>query len=151
MKSGKRAHKGPLPHGYKPELDTTPELSAEYVSRFQQLIGILRWAVELGRIDIQIEVAIMSQYQMNPREGHLEALYLIFHFLWKNQRKRLVMDPIAPPIDQKAFHNPALKEWKVFYGDVEEAMPPRMPDPLGPPVYTAGFVDSDHASNVVTR
>ena len=61
------------------------------------------------------------------------------------------MDPIAPPIDQKAFHNPALKEWKVFYGDVEEAMPPRMPDPLGPPVYTAGFVDSDHASNVVTR
>lgn len=151
LKSGKRNHKGPLPPGYKPELDTTPELKADYVSRYQQLIGILRWAVELGRIDIQIEVAIMSQYQMNPREGHIEALYLIFHYLWKHPKKRLVMDPAIPNIDQTAFNNTDLKAWETFYGDVEEAMPPRMPEPLGPPVYTGGFVDSDHASNVITR
>lgn len=151
LKSGKRNHKGPLPPGYKPELDTTPELRIEHVSRYQQLIGILRWAVELGRIDIQIEVAIMSQYQMNPREGHLEALYLVFHYLWKHPRKRIVMDPAVPNINQQAFNNADIKDWEPFYGDVEEAMPPRMPEPLGEPMYTACFVDSDHASNVVTR
>ena len=87
LKSGKRPHKGPLPHGYKAELDVTDKCDADMTSRFQQLIGILRWAVELGRIDIQVEVANMSQYQASPREGHLEALYLIFHYLSKNLKK----------------------------------------------------------------
>ena len=43
---------GALPASYKPEVDVTEECDAGYVSRYQQLIGILRWAVELGRIDI---------------------------------------------------------------------------------------------------
>ena len=60
LKSGARPHKGPLPAAYKAELDVTDECDAEHISRFQQLIGILRWAIELGRIDIQIEVALLS-------------------------------------------------------------------------------------------
>jgi len=36
---------------------------------------MLRWAVEIGRVDIQIDVAIMSQYLAAPRTGHLEAVY----------------------------------------------------------------------------
>jgi hypothetical protein len=103
LKSGKRNHKGPLPPGYKPELDITKELDAEKVQRYQQLIGILRWAVELGRVDIAIEVAILSQYQANPREGQLEALYLIFHFLSKNPLRRLAFDARVPACDENAF------------------------------------------------
>ena len=34
----------------------------------------------------------MLQYQANSREGHLETLYLIFHFLSKNLLRRLVFD-----------------------------------------------------------
>ena len=59
----KHPHKGPLPHGYKTNLDVMDECDAKHVSRFQQLIGILRSAVDLGRVDIQIEVALLSQYQ----------------------------------------------------------------------------------------
>lgn len=149
LKTGPRKHKGPLPPSYKPELDTTDECNAEMTSRYQQLIGILRWAVELGRVDIMVEVALMSQYQMNPRSGHLEALYLIFHYLWKNPRKRLVMDPLEPAIDESVFQNNT--DWTEFYGDVVEEDPPRMPEPLGKPVATSTFVDANHASNVVTR
>ena len=149
LKSGKCPHKGPLPHGYKPELDVTDECDAQHVQRYQQLIGILRWAVELGRVDIQVEVAIMSQYQASPRQGHLEALYLIFHFLWKNPRKRLVMDPCYPDVDKSAFNGAA--DWKEFYGDVKEELPPGMPEPLGEPVMQTEFVDTNHANNVVTR
>ena len=61
LKGGKRLHKGSLPSNYQPELDVTDECDPEHVSRYQQLIGILRWAVELGRIDIHIEVTLMSQ------------------------------------------------------------------------------------------
>ena len=61
LKSGKRPHKGPLPSSYKPELDVIKKCDAEHVSRFHQLIGILRWAIKLGRIDVQIKVALLSQ------------------------------------------------------------------------------------------
>ena len=71
LKIGNRPNIGPLPHGYKPELDTTDECDAYHTPRYQNLIEILRWAMELGRIDIQLDVALMSQYHMNPREGHL--------------------------------------------------------------------------------
>ena len=149
LKSGSRPHKGPLPYKYKPELDVTDECDAEMTSRYQQLIGILRWAVELRRIDIQAEVAFMSQYQASPREGHLEALYLIFHYLSKNPKKRLVMDANEPFVDESMFNINA--DWMKFYGDVVEEDPPGMPEPLGKPILQSVFVDSDHASNVVTR
>jgi hypothetical protein len=113
------------------------------------MIGILRWAVELGRIDIQVEVAIMSQYQASARQGHLEALYLIFHFLWKNPKKRLVMDPKQPEVDESVFNNTA--QWEEFYGSLREEDPPNMPTPLGRAVSMTAFVDADHGSNVITR
>ena len=68
--------------------------------RYQQLIGILHCVVELGSIDIQIEVALVSQCQASPRVGHLWVLYLIFHYFSKKPRKQLVMDPHQPYIDE---------------------------------------------------
>ena len=41
-----------FPSGWKPELDVTPLLNPEDASYFQQQIGVLRWMVELGRVDI---------------------------------------------------------------------------------------------------
>eukprot|EP00957_Ditylum_brightwellii_P084990 6462864-Ditylum_brightwellii.AAC.1 len=144
--SAKKAHKGPLPTTYKPELDTTRELNPDNVQRYQQIIGILRWAIELGRVDILHEVSIMSQYQANPREGHLEALYLIVHFLSNNPMKRIVFDPATPLANDAAFYGDA--DWTEFYGDIQEEEPPNMPEPLGRPVQITMFVDANHANNV---
>ena len=58
--------KNPFPLGYKPELDITNELDDKLGSHYMQIIGILQWAVELGRIDIFLEVSLLSQYQANP-------------------------------------------------------------------------------------
>ncbi|KAI2489309.1 Reverse transcriptase (RNA-dependent DNA polymerase) [Fragilaria crotonensis] len=90
----KSTARNPFPSGYKPELDVTPELSDEMGSRFLQLIGILRWAIELGRLDIFVEVSQLSQHQALPRRGHLEALYHIFAYLKKHENgARIVFDP----------------------------------------------------------
>jgi hypothetical protein len=43
---------GPFTGGYKPELDESPELDSIRVNLYQYQIGILRWCVELGCIDI---------------------------------------------------------------------------------------------------
>ena len=138
LNTGNRPYKGTLPYGYKPELDTTDECDADHTSSYQYLIGILCWAVELGHINIQLEVALMSQYQMSPREGNLEAIYFIFHFLWNNPKKKQVMDSYTPIIYESVFHSNA--DWVEFYGYVVEGDPPRMPETFGKPVLTSNFL-----------
>ena len=80
---------------YKPEVDVTQVLDAERTNRFQQLIGIPRWTIELGRIDILTEVSCLSQHLVEPREGHLIAVYKIFKYLslrLKISRGRIVFN-----------------------------------------------------------
>ena len=71
----------PIRSDYKPESDTSPELAAEGNSYYQELIGILRWAVELGRLETLLEVSLMSMSA--PREGHLDQVFHIFGYLKK--------------------------------------------------------------------
>jgi hypothetical protein len=49
---------GPFAGGYKPELDDTPDLEPTRANFYQSQIGILRWCVELGRIDIITKVSM---------------------------------------------------------------------------------------------
>ena len=149
LKGGKRKHANCLPCNYKPELDTTRECDDDHATKYCQIIGILRWAIELGRFDILLEVSLMSQYQANPREGHLEALYLIVFYLKNNTLRRIAFDPKRPEYSQVYFNDSA--DWSDFYGDLVEEYPPHMPEPLGKAMKMACFVDSNHAGNVVTR
>jgi hypothetical protein len=146
----KSTARNPFPTGYKPELDVTPELNEELGSRFLQLVGILRWAIELGRLDIYVELSQLSQHQALPRRGHLEAIYHIFAYLKKHENgARIVFDPKTPQIDERVFKSKA--DWRDFYGDVIEELPPNMPEPKGQPVVVSCFVDANHAGNVITR
>jgi hypothetical protein len=92
----KSTTRDPFPSGYKPKLDVTPELNDELGSRFLQLIGILRWAIELGRLDIFLKISQLSQHQALPRRGHLEVLYHIFAYLKKHQRRSNRIRPEDP-------------------------------------------------------
>ena len=96
----------------------TDECDDKHMLRFQQLIGILRWDVEFGKINIQMEVSLISQYQASTREGHMEALYLVFHFMSNSFKKRLVMDPHEPNVDKIDFNSYA--DWNEFYRDMLE-------------------------------
>ena len=92
----------------------------------------------------------MSQYQESPRLGHLEVLYNVFSYLKKHpDMVRLAYDSKAPDVDESAFIQSA--DWKDFYINVKEELPPRMPEPRGNPVIISAIVDADHAGNVVTR
>jgi hypothetical protein len=148
LKSGRNAE-CPMAKTYRPELDVTPELVPELSSRYQQLIGILRWAVELGRVHILIEVSMMSSHLCQPCEGHLNAVYNIFAYLEKHVEASMAFDDKMPRIDETAFHQ---SDWtESIYGDVEEEVPPNAPKPLGNPVMMTCFVDANHAGDKVTR
>jgi hypothetical protein len=138
----------PLPTDYKPELETSPELKADGVQYYQELIGILRWAVELGRVDILLETSLMSTYLAMPRSGHLEHVYRIFGFLKLYPKRKLAFDPQHPKISERMFTR---YDWQDFYRDVSEAIPDNMPTPRGNSMSTHCFVDASHGSDRVTR
>ena len=147
----KTTAKVPVPTTYKPELDVSQELDKELTARYQQLIGILRWAVELGRVDIYLEVSLLSQYLADPRQGHFEATYHIFAYLKTHAKMKLVFDLKAVVLDETCFAKVPMGEWREFYGDVAEELPAvNMPEPLGKPVQVTCFVDADHAGNLIT-
>jgi hypothetical protein len=59
---GSRQCQSPFESHYRPDLDLSPELKLEGHRYFQELIGILRWACKIGRVDILLEVALLSAY-----------------------------------------------------------------------------------------
>ena len=58
--------KTPMTIGYHPEHDVSVELTSDGVQRYQELIGVLRWAAELGRVDILLKTAMLSIYMALP-------------------------------------------------------------------------------------
>ncbi len=145
----KSTAKTPFPSTmYRPEIGTTDECDDLHASRYQNLIGVLRWAVELGRIDIYTEVALLSQHLALPRRGHLEAVYHVFAYLNKHDKSRIIFDPTDPVPVTPSHPRP---DWSSLYQELEEELPPKMPEPLGNSVTLHVFVYANHAGNVVTR
>jgi hypothetical protein len=138
----------PMENGYRPELDVTPELSPVEANYYQSQIGVLRWAVELGRMDITTEVSMLSSHNALPRKGHLNAIFRIYSYLKTKTNARLVLDPTYADIDYDSFQK---QNWEEFYGDAKEHTPANAPPPLGKPVEVRCYVDADHAGDKLTR
>jgi hypothetical protein len=76
----------PMSYKYRAKLGATPELDTKRITYYQGLIGVLRWIVELGRINTMVAVAILSSHLMAPRQGHLEKCFHIFAYLDSHER-----------------------------------------------------------------
>ena len=137
----------PILMGYCPELDVSPEVGPEVANWYQSAIGVLRWAIELGRIDITTETSMLASHMALPHEGHFIALLHIFSYLKKHHNSFIVFDPTYPVIDPNLFPE---KDWSRFYGDIKEPIPPNAPKPLGEVVIICIFVDADHAGDAMT-
>eukprot|EP00978_Attheya_sp_CCMP212_P012593 scaffold31500_cov55-Attheya_sp.AAC.2 len=139
---------GPTSPGYCPELDISPELGPEKANYYQNLIGVLRWAMELGHIDIHVEVALLSSHLViMPRKGHLDQVFHIFAYLKKYKSSKCVFNASNPSFGDR--FKPV--EWDKFYHDAKEDIPHNMPTPHGNEVTIIFFVDADRAGNQVTR
>ena len=141
----------PMQKEYKPELDESDELDKQGITMYQELIGELRWAIEIGRVDILHEVSLLSSYQASPRVGHLEQLINIFAFLKRKPKLTLYFDTDIPVIDPNMFEGSTSEEFRDIYRDAEEQLPDRMPKPRGRGVTTTAFVDASHAQDKRTR
>jgi hypothetical protein len=139
----------PMLATYRPEMDVTALLDADEANYYQSLVGVLRWIIEVGRIDITTEVSMLAAHMALPRVGHLYAVLRVFAYLKAKHNSRMIFDHTYPTINHHKFK--ANEDWTSFYGDVKEAIPPNAPKPRGKPVVLRCFVDSDHAGNLLTR
>ena len=134
-----------FPSGWKPELDVTDLLNDTDASYHQQQIGVLRWMVELGRIDIITETSMLAAFSVAPRAGHMAAVLHLFAYLKAHKRSKMVFDPST--VD----HPPHPKhDWTDFYNS-KEKIPGDKPEARGNSIQSTCFCDSDHGGDAVSR
>ena len=59
--------------------------------------------MELGSVDINVEVSMMSSHLAMPREGHMQELLHVFAYLNKHMNTEMVFDTSDPKIDMNSF------------------------------------------------
>ena len=139
----------PFTTNCRPEIDISSTLNESDSSYYQSLIGILRWVVELGRVDITCEVSMMASMMAMPRSGHLNQLFHMFAYLKNKHNAEMVFDSTVPDIDEAEF--PA-EDWRnTQLGKSIEELSPNTKEPLGIGFTIRAYVDSDHAGDEITR
>jgi hypothetical protein len=104
----------PFAQNYRPEIDVSGVLPPHRASFYQSQIVVLRWCVELGRVDIIAEVSMLAPHLSLPREGLLEGVLHVFAYLDRKHNSRIVFDPTFPEIDHSKFKE---CDWLSFNGD----------------------------------
>jgi hypothetical protein len=139
----------PAPTDFHPELDDTPFLNEDSVTLYQSFIGILQWAVELGRIDLVHFASTMAKFAALPSVGHMTAVVRGFGHIKKHLKSRIVVDTRVKDWSTRHWTS---KDWSKFYPDVSmEIIPPDAPEAFGEPVQINIFCDASHATDLVTR
>jgi hypothetical protein len=130
------------------EMNISNPLDPECLSFYQHLIGVMRWMIELGRVDIATVISLLFSHLAYPYVGHLEIALHIMGYLKQKHNTQLVFDPTYPTIDMDSFPQ---YNWTEFYSNVKEAIPSDMPTPLGKDLDVRMMCDSDHAGEKRTR
>lgn len=134
---GVRIPKDPRDH---PELDESDFLDEKGQKIYMSLMGMLQWAVTLGRVDIHETVMTMSRFRAQPRKGHLERLTKVFGYL--NYYKSCSIKFRTDLPDYSNFKHETF-DWQYIYGDVKEELPSDMPEPKGKEVIISVFHDAN--------
>ena len=134
-------------------MNSSPELDSDGIMMFQELIGMLRWAIEIGRVDILMEVSTLSAYQASPIQWHLDQVIHIFAYLKNKPKLTLYFDPSLPNLDSTWERRDSKQVFEEQYRDAKEQFPPShmMHEPRERSMSTTAFVDASHASNNGTR
>ena len=140
----------PFDPDYHAELDDSPLLDPDGISKYRSVIGSLNWILTLGRFDIAYSLSTLSRYNMAPREGHMEALKRVLGYLYVKRNGQIVIDTATPGIRKKAMLSSG-HSWTEFYPDAEEDMPSGVPPAYGNMATLTCYVDADHARDKLTR
>ena len=101
---------------YAPNMDETPDLEQDLSSWYQCLIGIIRWILEIGTVDIITEVSVMASQMVMPRERHSETVLHVFAFLHHNYNTMMEFYTTYSATNMSGFKECKLKD---LYGELD--------------------------------
>ena len=140
---------------YRPELDVSNFCNEAQVRAFQQILGMLRWLIELGRMDVLLETTLLASFLMSPRIGHLNQAAHIVAYLRKHNRSTIMMDPEKIDVVWKGNveDHPDRRRgiMRTIYRDAESDTPSNAPKTRGKSVQLNVYCDADHAGDRITR
>jgi hypothetical protein len=140
----------PFDAEYHAELDDSPLMDSEGISKYRALIGSGNWILTLGRFDIAYALQSLARYSAAPREGHFKAAQRIYGYLRKFPDGKLLVDIASPSIRKIAKVTKGLS-WLEFYPDACEDIPSDTPEASGHLATITVYVDADHARDKLTR
>jgi hypothetical protein len=134
----------PMAAGDHPELDTSPLLNDDEHRKYQMLLGMLNWIVQIGRFDVAYATASLSRFTACPRKGHLTRALRVFSYLKKRNNRRYVIDSRDPIFigGEAEFEKDYTEELRSAYPDSYEEIDVNLPDALVDPMEITVFVDS---------
>ena len=91
----------PMTAGDHPEEDESELLDAQDKEFYQMLIGMARWIVHLGRMDIMFALSCLDRFSAAPRQGHFDRLLKIWGYLKNFPNQEFVVNPNKINIDNK--------------------------------------------------
>ena len=124
-----------------------PVLGDDQSSYYLSEIGKLIWDVDLRRIDINLEITLLSRYIAQTRRVHLDQYFHILSYLKSHGRSKIFVDPHNNYFDSEFVDH----DWKYFYGKVEDEIPDNEPESRGSLVSMTQFLNPDHAGEKMTR
>lgn len=82
-------------------MDDSCELKANGLQYYQEIIGVLRWIVELGRVKILLETSLMSSHLALPWLGHFKQLIHMFRYLKTHPKRNIAFDAAHTDADKR--------------------------------------------------
>lgn len=88
----------PFHKDYHAEFDDFSLVPPEMISLYQSLLGSANWIITLGRFDISYAINTLSRYSMAPREGHMNAMHIVFGHLRIRPKGKILINISHPSI-----------------------------------------------------
>ena len=104
--------------------------------------------IEIGCMDIDIEVSLLSSHSAMLRQANLEAALHIMGYMKIRHDSRLRFDISNPYTEDSNFQDCDLTD---FYEGALEVIPPNAPPSRRKEIDLSVFVDSDHTGDKQTR
>jgi len=126
-----------------PELDTTDIADSDGRQICWSLIGMLQWAVTLGRLDIHHATMCMSRFRAEPRQGHLQAVAKTFGHLDNHRSSSSKFRTGIPDHAEIEKEQPVEHDWSYICGKVKEMTDPNLPKAKDKSVRASFFIDDN--------
>ena len=135
------------PINYKLALDTIILCDDKLTNYFENVISVLRWIMELGRIDIAFKVSSLSKFLSYPRTEHIYQVLHIYKYQETHIDNDLLFDPMYHNFADLSQNYQKVGKMKKIYVDTKEELPTNTPKSRGKSVQLNCFVDLDRAGD----